>query len=75
MGNNHDKYFGKDKRKILVLGLPETGKTCINVLTLALVETVLQGKQANLKVQKTKDLNIRDANFEGLNVTFFVVLS
>jgi len=22
MGNNHDKYFGKEKRKILVLGLP-----------------------------------------------------
>lgn len=28
MGNNHDKYFGKEKRNILVLGLPECGKTC-----------------------------------------------
>lgn len=27
MGNNHDKYFGKDKRNILILGLPECGKT------------------------------------------------
>lgn len=27
MGNNHDKYFGKDKRKIMVLGLPGCGKT------------------------------------------------
>jgi GTPase SAR1 family protein len=28
MGNNHDKYFGKEKRKILILGLPDSGKTC-----------------------------------------------
>ena len=29
MGNNHDKYFGKDRRKILILGFPGTGKTSI----------------------------------------------
>jgi hypothetical protein len=27
MGNNHDQYFGKDKRKIIVLGLEGSGKT------------------------------------------------
>lgn len=27
MGNNHDKYFGSDKRKILILGLENAGKT------------------------------------------------
>jgi len=27
MGNNHDHYFGKDKRKIIVLGLEGAGKT------------------------------------------------
>jgi len=27
MGNNHDKYFGNDKRKIIVLGLEGAGKT------------------------------------------------
>lgn len=32
----------------------------------------MQGKEANLKVQKTKDLNIRDARLDGLNATFFV---
>ena len=27
MGNNHDKYFGSDKRKIIILGLEKAGKT------------------------------------------------
>jgi GTPase SAR1 family protein len=27
MGNNHDKYFGSDKRKIIILGLENAGKT------------------------------------------------
>lgn len=27
MGNNHEQYFGKDKRKIIVLGLEGAGKT------------------------------------------------
>jgi hypothetical protein len=27
MGNNHDQYFGKDKRKIIVLGLKDSGKS------------------------------------------------
>lgn len=27
MGNNHDKYFGSDKRKIIILGLDNAGKT------------------------------------------------
>lgn len=27
MGNNHDQYFGKDKRKIIVVGLEGAGKT------------------------------------------------
>ncbi len=29
MGNNHDKYFGSDKRKIIILGLDNSGKTSI----------------------------------------------
>lgn len=44
MGNNHDKYFGKEKRKILVLGLPGSGKTCTKICNLALVEVIVQGK-------------------------------
>jgi hypothetical protein len=27
MGNNHNKYFSGDKRKVLILGLSESGKT------------------------------------------------
>ena len=27
MGNNYEKHFSKSKRKVLILGLPETGKT------------------------------------------------
>jgi hypothetical protein len=27
MGNNHNQYFGKDKRKIIVLGLEKSGKS------------------------------------------------
>ena len=27
MGNNHNKYFGQNKRKILILGLSTSGKT------------------------------------------------
>jgi hypothetical protein len=30
MGNNHDKYFGSDKRKIIILGLDDSGKTSTN---------------------------------------------
>jgi GTPase SAR1 family protein len=33
MGNNHDKYFGSDKRKIIILGLDGSGKTSKNSLT------------------------------------------
>jgi GTPase SAR1 family protein len=29
MGNNHDKFFSKDKRRFLVLGLENSGKTTI----------------------------------------------
>jgi hypothetical protein len=32
MGNNHDQYFGKDKRKIIVLGLEGAGKTSTSLL-------------------------------------------
>lgn len=33
MGNNHEQYFGKDKRKIIVLGLEGAGKTSkLNIL-------------------------------------------
>lgn len=28
MGNNHEKNFSKDKRKILILGIQKSGKTC-----------------------------------------------
>jgi hypothetical protein len=34
---------------------------------------IVDGKPSNLKAQKTKDLNIRDANLDGLNITFFVL--
>jgi GTPase SAR1 family protein len=27
MGNNHDKYFSKEKRKLLILGLNGVGKS------------------------------------------------
>lgn len=27
MGNNHDKYFSKEKRKLLILGLEGAGKS------------------------------------------------
>ena len=27
MGNNHAKYFGKNKRKVIFVGLPGAGKT------------------------------------------------
>jgi hypothetical protein len=33
---------------------------------------IANGKHANLKPQKTKDLNIRDVDLQGLNITFFV---
>lgn len=29
MGNNHEKYFSKEKRKLLILGLEGTGKSSI----------------------------------------------
>jgi hypothetical protein len=42
---------------------------------IAMIELIVEGKQANLKTQKTKNLNIRDANLDGLNVTFFVTIN
>lgn len=27
MGNNHEKYFSKEKRKLLILGLDGAGKS------------------------------------------------
>lgn len=27
MGNNHEKYFSKEKRKLLILGLEGAGKS------------------------------------------------
>lgn len=29
MGNNHDQFFGKNKRKVLFLGMTDAGKTSI----------------------------------------------
>ena len=29
MGNNHDKFFSKNKRKVLVLGITNAGKSSI----------------------------------------------
>ena len=45
MGNNHEKFFSKNKRKILVLGLSDAGKTSFshNFISLALVQN-LQSK-------------------------------
>lgn len=31
MGNNHNKYFGSDRRKLLILGLETAGKTSTDV--------------------------------------------
>lgn len=41
MGNNHEKFFSKEKRKLLILGLNGVGKSCINTLSiLALIKTI-----------------------------------
>ena len=29
MGNNHNKYFGINKRKLILVGLPASGKTTL----------------------------------------------
>ena len=29
MGNNHDKYFGDNKRKVVILGPESSGKTTL----------------------------------------------
>jgi len=44
MGNNHDKYFGADKRKILVLGLDDSGKTSNHFKIIALLNYINKGK-------------------------------
>ena len=72
MGNNHDKYFGKDQRKVLILGFPGSGKTSIYLCILAILESITHGKAADTKNQRTKDLTIKDAKLGPLFVTFFV---
>lgn len=32
MGNNHNQYFSKDKRKIIIVGLEGSGKTSKHIL-------------------------------------------
>ena len=74
MGNNHNQYFGKDKRKIIVLGLEDAGKTSkIYVMYLALVNYIVSEK-INFNTQKTKSLNIVDKKLDSLQIAFFVTL-
>ena len=74
MGNNHDQYFGKDKRKIIVLGLEGSGKTSnFRLITLALVNYIISEK-VDFNTQKTKNLNILDKKIENLHITLFVNL-
>ena len=35
MGNNHDKFFSKNKRKVLLLGLQNAGKTSIDFINIS----------------------------------------
>ena len=72
MGNNHEQYFGKNKRKVLLLGLSASGKTCTHLLTLAILNSIANPKNQSNQPPITKDLNIQDQIINDLNVTFFV---
>lgn len=70
MGNNHNRYFGSEHRKILILGLESAGKTSKHRFIVALVETLSSGKFP-MGVPVTRDMNIRDKKMDRLQVTFF----
>lgn len=60
MGNNHDQYFGKEKRKIIILGLEGSGKSSnFNFICLALVNYLIKEK-LDYNLPKTKNFNIYD---------------
>lgn len=60
---NHDKWYSKEKRKVLLLGLDKAGKTC-------LVE-FLKSKHFFGDYAATTDVQIEDLKFEGLTWIVF----
>lgn len=72
MGNNHDKYFGSDKRKIIILGLDNAGKTS-KVWAISAFLKYVSKETVDFNTEKTKNLNIEDVKIKDLSVTFFVL--
>lgn len=52
MGNNHNKHFSKQERKVLVLGVENTGKTTLI--------NFMQSKPFKEEYEPTKDMDIVD---------------
>ncbi|CAD8044162.1 unnamed protein product [Paramecium primaurelia] len=60
MGNNHEKFFSKEKRKLLVLGLNGVGKS-------TLIKTLNQGNYQD----KKEDLQIVDIKLKNITLCVF----
>lgn len=73
MGNNHDKFFSKNKRKLLVLGVQDSGKSSKKkyLLIKALIQTIKMKGESSEKPEK-EDLNITDIKYNKLIMCFFV---
>ena len=48
MGNNHDKFFSKDKRKLLIVGLQGSGKSSNLIFILSINSFGENPQQRNL---------------------------
>ncbi|CAD8140135.1 unnamed protein product [Paramecium octaurelia] len=60
MGNNHEKFFSKEKRKLLILGLTGVGKS-------TLIKTLNQGNYQD----KKEDLQIIDIKLKNITLCAF----
>ena len=62
MGNNHDKFYPKHQRKVVLFGFPKSGKS-----------TFLHSLQTkHLQTTITPDFQVHQLNHANLNIQIFV---
>ena len=75
MGNNHEKNFSKDSRKILVLGIQKSGKTCkFDIFYNQAFIRNIKGEPFESQYTETKDLDMSDYQLEVENKKYNLLL-
>lgn len=71
MGNNHDRYFDKSKRKVLLLGVSNAGKTRTLPPLLSPLELACTLSRKDTPITK-QDLDIVDIQYKKTKLCIFV---